>query len=99
MKRPPFRLGEYGPAQTAALRGLFFRAVWEIEVRSFQSLLALVPDCPADAAIGDATLVPLIGKIEQWGSGWRLTDAWCVDGALWMVLLFSHCARSVAQFF
>jgi hypothetical protein len=96
VKREPFRAGEYGP-HVSALQGLFFRMVFEVEPQSFSTLLALLPDCPASAVIGDAALIPVIAKIQRWGRDWHLIDAWCVSGALALLLTLSHYGHSAAH--
>jgi hypothetical protein len=91
MKSKPFKLTEYGPAEYA-LQGLFFRSAFEVEPRCFSTLLDILPDCPANAVFGESSIITVAEKIKLWGESWHLTDAWCGDGALALLLVLSHFA-------
>jgi hypothetical protein len=84
VKRDSFRLGEYGPAEPAALRGRFLRAVFEVAPESFSSLVALLPRCSKR-------------KLAEWAKRWHVTDLWCIEGVTALLCVVGHYSMSASR--
>jgi hypothetical protein len=67
-------------------RAFFFKAVFIEVPESFENLVGLTSECPRGADIDDYRLTQVREKIAEWGERWNLTDEWCREAALNVVL-------------
>jgi hypothetical protein len=95
-----FRIGEYSEREPHASRAFFVGEVLgKVEPATFATLLELFSDCPEVAQLNDPKLVGVRTKIKSWALRWHLTDEWCIDIGLSVLLIVRHCFSLVTRHF
>lgn len=92
LDRIPKTADDFGTLTAEGHRTVFLSAVFEVECKAKLSLMELLPDCPEGhyRDIHSRKFASIRRKLRGWAQRWHLTDRWCRNTALGLLLFLRY---------